>query len=46
MSAAKINIFLSDEALAFVRSLPEKARKKVTYNIRRVEGGEVNKELL
>ncbi len=45
MSAAKINIFLSDEALAFVRSLPEKARKKVTYNIRRVEGGEVNKEL-
>lgn len=46
MEANKVNIFLSDEAVAFVRSLPEKAQKKVTYNIRRVEGGEMDKELL
>ncbi|MBP3536708.1 MAG: type II toxin-antitoxin system RelE/ParE family toxin [Muribaculaceae bacterium] len=45
MEANKVNIFLSDEAVAFVRSLPEKAQKKVTYNIRRVEGGEMDKEL-
>lgn len=45
MGANNINIFLSDEAAAFIRSLPEKAQKKVTYNIRRVEGGEVSKDL-
>lgn len=44
MEANKVNIFLSDEAVAFVRSLTEKAQKKVTYNIRRVEGGEMDKE--
>lgn len=45
MEANKVNIFLSDEAKAFVRSLPEKAQKKVTFNIRRVECGEINKDL-
>ena len=45
MEANMINVFLSDEAKDFVRSLPEKAQKKITYNIRRVEGGEVNKDL-
>lgn len=45
MEANKINIFLSDEAKDFVRSLPEKAQKKVTYNIKKVEGGEMDKDL-
>nr|WP_301185293.1 type II toxin-antitoxin system RelE/ParE family toxin [uncultured Helicobacter sp.] len=45
MEVNKINIFLSDEAKAFVRSLPEKAKKKVTFNIRKVEGGEMDKDL-
>ena len=45
MGANKVNVFLSDEAKAFVRSLPEKAKKKVTFNIRRVEGGELSKDL-
>lgn len=45
MGDGKISILLSDEARTFVRSLPEKAQKKVTYNILRVEGGEVNKDL-
>lgn len=34
-----------DEAKAFVLSLPEKTRKKVAYNINRVRGGEVDKEI-
>ena len=46
MGANNVNVFLSDEAKAFVRSLPEKAQKKVTFNIRKVEGGEMDKELL
>ena len=29
----------------FVSSLPEKAQKKITYNLLKVEGGEINKEL-
>lgn len=45
MEANKLNILLTDEATEFVRSLPEKARKKVTFNIRRVEGGEMDKDL-
>ncbi|MCM1041315.1 MAG: type II toxin-antitoxin system RelE/ParE family toxin [Bacteroides sp.] len=34
-----------DEASSFIRSLPEKAQKKVTYNLLRVEGGEINQDL-
>lgn len=45
MEENKVNILLTDEATAFVRSLPEKVQKKITYNIRRVEGGEVDKDL-
>lgn len=45
MEANKINILLTDEAKAFVSSLPEKAQKKVTFNIRKVEGGEMDKDL-
>ena len=45
MEANKVNVFLSDEAKSFIRSLPEKAKKKVIFNILKVEGGEMDKEL-
>ena len=45
MQGSKLNILLTDEAMAFVRSLPKKAQRKITYNIRRVEGGEMDKDL-
>lgn len=45
MEENKVNILLTDEAADFVHSLPEKVQKKITYNIRRVESGEIDKEL-
>lgn len=45
MEANKVNILLSDEAKEFVRSLPEKARQKVAFNIRKVEVGIMDKDL-
>lgn len=33
------------KASVFLSSLPEKAQKKITYNLLKVEGGEINKEL-
>lgn len=36
---------MSDEAKAFVRQQPEKARLKITYNIRRLESGAMDNEL-
>lgn len=45
MDGKKLKIVLMDEARDFVRTLPEKARKKVTYNLLKVEGGEMDKEL-
>ncbi|MDE7457793.1 MAG: type II toxin-antitoxin system RelE/ParE family toxin [Muribaculaceae bacterium] len=45
MEANKLTILLTDEAKAFVRSLPEKAQKKITFNILKVEGGEMDKDL-
>ena len=45
MDENKLNVLLTDDVKDFIRSLPEKARKKVTYNIRRVESGEVDKDL-
>lgn len=45
MEEIKIDISLMDEARDFIRSLPEKTQKKVAYNINRVKGGEVDKEL-
>ena len=32
-------------AREFVSSLPEKVQKKITYNLLKVEGGEMDKEL-
>lgn len=45
MESRKLKIVLMAEASEFLRSLPEKARKKVTYNLLKVEGGEMDKEL-
>ena len=42
------NIFrlvLTDEAHNFIESLPEAVSYKIYYNIKRVAGGERNKEL-
>ena len=33
------------KASELLSSLPEKAQKKITYNLLKVEGGEINKEL-
>ena len=45
MSGRRIKIAFMDEAREFVSSLPEKAQKKITYNLLKVEGGEMNSEL-
>lgn len=45
MGGRKIRIALMDTAREFVFSLPEKAQKKITYNLLKVEGGEMDKEL-
>lgn len=38
-------LLLTDEAKSFIDSLPKAAAYKIFYNIRRVTGGERNKEL-
>lgn len=45
MNGNKLKVVLMDEASNFIRSIPEKARKKITYNLLKVEGGEMNNEL-
>lgn len=45
MNSNRLKVVLMDEASEFIRSIPEKARKKVTYNLLKVEGGEMDKEL-
>ena len=45
MAEYRLNVMLLDEAIEFLRSLPEKPRKKILYNIQRVERGEVNEDL-
>lgn len=45
MSVQKIRIAFMDMAREFIDSLPEKAQKKITYNLLKVEGGEMNREL-
>ncbi len=36
---------MMDEALAFVRSLPQKVQEKITYNYLKIEQGIMDKEL-
>lgn len=45
MYEKKLKVVLMEEAKTFVRSLPDKAQKKLIFNLLKVEGGEVNKEL-
>ena len=45
MEGLKITVVLMEEAESFIRSLSEKAQKKITYNLLRVEGGEMDKDL-
>ena len=41
----EIKVIMSDEAKAFVNEQPLKAQTKIIYNIRKVEGGVMDKEL-
>lgn len=45
MTKGKLRIVLIDRASEFIYSLPEKAQKKITYNLLKVEGGEIDNEL-
>lgn len=45
MNGRRIKIAFMDAAREFVSSLPEKVQKKITYNLLKVEGGEMDKEL-
>lgn len=45
MSERKIKIAFMDMAREFISSLSPKAQKKITYNLLKVEGGEIDKEL-
>lgn len=45
MSGRRIKVAFMAPAREFISSLPEKAQKKITYNLLKVEGGEIDKEL-
>ena len=45
MEQNTFRLVLTDEAQNFIESLPEAVSYKVYYNIKRVAGGERNKEL-
>lgn len=45
MSGRRIKVTFMDKAREFISSLPDKARKKITYNLLKLEGGEMDKEL-
>lgn len=45
MGERKLRITLMDMARDFIYSQPEKVQKKITYNLLKVAGGEINKEL-
>lgn len=45
MEQTTFRLVLSSEADSFIQSLPDKAREKIYYNIRRVQKGERNIEL-
>ena len=45
MNGQPITIILSDEAKAFIKLQPFKAQQKIYYNIFKVEGGVMDKEL-
>ena len=45
MNGQSITIMLSEEAKAFIKQQPLKAQQKIYYNIFKVEGGVMDKEL-
>lgn len=45
MSNYNIKVLLMDEASAFIRSLPIKVQRKITFNYRKVEEGVMDKDL-
>ncbi|MDO4163150.1 MAG: type II toxin-antitoxin system RelE/ParE family toxin [Bacteroides sp.] len=45
MNGKSLTIVLSDEAKAFIKQQPISAQKKIYYNIFKVEGGVMDKEL-
>lgn len=45
MGKHQIKIVLMDEALAFIRSLPQKVQEKITYSYLKIEQGIMNSEL-
>ena len=45
MNKRKLKIAFLDMAREFLSSLPEKAQRKITYKLLKVEGGEMDKEL-
>lgn len=45
MSNYNIKVLLMDEASAFIRFLPIKVQRKITFNYRKVEEGVMDKEL-
>lgn len=45
MRNKNIKVILSDEAIAFVMFQPLKVQQKITYNIRKLESGVMDKEL-
>ena len=45
MAKAVISVVMMDEALAFVRSLPQKVQEKITYNYWKIERGVMDRKL-
>lgn len=41
----EIKVVMMDEAVAFVRSLPQKVQEKITYNFLKIQQGVISKEL-
>ena len=45
MKGPKLKITFMDMACEFILSLPEKVQKKITYDLLKIKGGEIDKEL-
>lgn len=45
MGDYQIKVVMLDEALSFVRSLPQKVQEKITYNYLKIERGVMDREL-
>lgn len=45
MAKQKFRVILTSGAREFLKSIPFKAQEKISFNIRRVMGGEINNEL-